>query len=140
MGHGLAPVVSSIASGNTQLVNDGENGFIVATRDVHTFVERLQTLARDTQLLSTMRRAAWEKSREYSAERMVDRYLACFDGLTKTCHARGHREGVTQPYPLMKSCQSPYPLWLRKMKSHLKASLETTRTLPVSPSGRNPLG
>lgn len=140
MGHGLAPVVSSIASGNTQLVHDGENGFIVATREVDTFAERLQTLARDTQLLSSMRRAAWEKSREYSAERMVDRYVACFDSLTKTGHARRQREGVTQPYPVMKSCQSPYPLWLRKMKSHLKASLETTRTLPVSPSGRNPLG
>ena len=140
MGHGLAPVVSSIASGNTQLVHDGVNGFIVATGEVDTFAERLQTLALDTQLLNTMRRGAWEKSREYSAERMVDRYVTCFESLTKTGHLRGQREGVTKPYPVMKSCQSPYPLWLRKVKSHLKESLATTRTLPVSPSGRNPLG
>ena len=140
MGHGLAPVVSSIASGNTQLVHDGENGFIVSTGEVDTFAERLAALSTDTQLLTKMRRAAWEKSREYSAERMVDRYVTCFDSLTRTAHARSQREGVTKPYPVMKSCQSPYPLWLRKVKSHLKASLATTRTLPVSPSGRNPLG
>ncbi len=129
MGHGLAPVVSSIASGNTQLVRDGQNGFVVPTGDVRTFAERLQTLACDQPLLQSFKLAAWEKSREYSAERMVERYLACFEQLTTKSLSREHRKGVPHPYPLMKSCQSPYPVWLRKVKSHLLASLETTRAL-----------
>ncbi len=129
MGHGLAPVVSGIASGNTQLVHDEQNGFIVATGDIAAFANRVETLGRDNPLLQKMKYAAWEKSCEYSAERMVDRYLACFDKLTNTALEGAHRKRVPQPYPVMKSCQSPYPVWLRKVKSHLRASLETTRTL-----------
>ncbi|HEY5884267.1 MAG TPA: glycosyltransferase family 4 protein [Pyrinomonadaceae bacterium] len=135
MGHGLAPVVSGIASGNTQLVHDGRNGFIVETGNVSAFAERLQMLANDQKLLSTMKSAAWEKGREYSAKRMVDRYLACFDGLISNRDARDRRKGLVQPYPVMKSCQSPYPVWLRKVKSHLKASLATTRTLLLALGG-----
>lgn len=129
MGHGLAPVVSGIASGNTQLVRDGKNGFVVATGDIATFADRLQLLAGDTQLLNTMRIAVWEKSREYSAQRMVDRYVECFESLAANQLSRERRKGLPQPYPIMKSCQSPYPAWLRKVKSHLRASLETTRSL-----------
>lgn len=129
MGHALAPVVSSIASGNTQLVRDGENGFIVSTGEVGIFAERLQTLSRNEELLQTMKSAAWEKSCEYSAESMVERYLACFERLAATQQPREYRKGLPHPYPVMKSCQSPYPVWLRKVKSHLRASLESTRTL-----------
>ena len=135
MGHGLAPVASGIASGNTQLVNDGKNGFIVDTGNIAAFANRLETLGRNTPLLQKMKYAAWEKSCEYSADRMVDRYLACFDELTKTRTERDHRKRVPQPYPVMKSCQSPYPVWLRKVKSHLRASLEATRTLLLVLSG-----
>ena len=135
MGHGLAPVVTGIASGNTQLVHDGQNGFIVATGDIAAFANRLEILGRNFPLLQKMKYAAWEKSCEYSADRMVDRYLACFEKLTETRTERDHRKKVPQPYPVMKSCQSPYPVWLRKVKSHLRASLKTTRTLLLVLSG-----
>ena len=88
MGHGLAPVVSNIASGNVQLVNNGRNGFIAATGDIAAFADRLAILAHDDQLLRSMKSGAWETSCEYSVERMVDRYVACFEQLTDAAFSR----------------------------------------------------
>ena len=127
MGCALAPVVSGIASGNGQVVRDGENGFIAPISDVATFAERLERLSTDTDLLRSMKKAAWETSREYSAERMVERYVDSFEHLTRPDFPREHR-AITQPYPIMESCKSPYPIWLRKLKRRF---LVTTHTAQV---------
>ena len=116
MGHGVVPVVSRIASGSAQVVRDGENGYIVAIGDVATFADRLESLAHDKHLLRSLKAAAWETSREFSAERMVERYIATFQDFTATEFSREHRKAVPQPYPVMQSCKSPYPIWLRKLK------------------------
>jgi glycosyltransferase involved in cell wall biosynthesis len=116
MGQGVVPVVSRIASGSTQVVCDGENGYVVTIGDVVTFAERLQTLAGDTHLLRSMKAAAWETSREFSAERMVERYIDTFHHFTAAEFSREHRKAVPQPYPVMQSCKSAYPIWLRKLK------------------------
>jgi glycosyltransferase involved in cell wall biosynthesis len=116
MGHGLAPVVSRIASGNVQLVTDGENGFIAAPGDISAFADRLAILAHDDQLLRSIKSCAWQTSREYSVERMVERYVACFDHLTDAAFSRAHRTEAPHPYPVMQSCKSSYPIWMRKLK------------------------
>ena len=38
MGNGLAPVVSRIASGNTELIKNEENGYLVEVGDIEGFV------------------------------------------------------------------------------------------------------
>ena len=122
MGYALAPVVSGIASGNAQVVRDGENGFVVPIADVSKFADRLETLARDRNLLRSLKAAAWETSREYSAERMVERYVDAFEHVTRPDFPREHR-AITQPYPLMESCKSPYPIWLRKLKRRVLVTI-----------------
>lgn len=115
MGYALAPVVSGIASGNAQVVRDSENGYVVPIGDIFRFADRLETLARNQNLLRSMKTAAWQTSRDYSAERMVERYIDAFEHVTRPHFSREHR-AITQPYPVMESCTSPYPFWLRKLK------------------------
>lgn len=110
MGHGVVPVATHIASGNAELVRNGENGFLVAVGDIQGFVARLEELHRDPALLARLRRAAWTTTADYSVERMASAYEASFSGPG----ARAPRP-VGQ-FPVMPSCRSPYPTWLRRVK------------------------
>jgi glycosyltransferase involved in cell wall biosynthesis len=123
MGHGLAPVVSKIASGNVQLVNDGQNGFAVPLGDTQAFADRIETLAHDEQLLQLMKERAWEASLEYSVERMVERYVNCFHQLSDSGFSREHRSRAQRPFPIMPSCKSSYPVWMRKLKRRFLATV-----------------
>jgi glycosyltransferase involved in cell wall biosynthesis len=128
MGHGLAPVVSRTASGNAQLVRDGENGFLVEVGDVVTFAKRLEALAHDELLLRSLMTGAWKTGCDYSTERMVERYITCFGEITVSGFSREHRDALPVPYPLMASCTSPYPIWMRKMKRRVISALNKIRT------------
>lgn len=121
MAHAVVPVVTEIESGNVELVRDGENGLVVAVGDAEAAAARLQLLAGDAGLLNRLRRAAWETGRRFSVEAMTDNYVACFDDLTDEKFSREHRRAAPRPYPLMPSCVSRYPTWLRKIKAHVRA-------------------
>ena len=62
MGHGVAPIVTNLEGGLTEVVQDGHNGFLVEVGDVKAFADRIQTLSRDREMLTSMGRAAWEAS------------------------------------------------------------------------------
>lgn len=117
MGHGVVPVATRIPSGNTELVHDGENGFLVSVGDSKGFADRLEQLHRDLALLIRLRRAAWVTSEDYSVEHMAAAYEACFAG-------EGERAPRPfGPFPVMPSCRSRYPTWLRKAKWRLSGVL-----------------
>jgi glycosyltransferase involved in cell wall biosynthesis len=113
MGHAVVPVVTRIASGHTEVVRDGENGYLVAVGDVNGFADRLQSLAGDPQTLCRLRKAAWQTSQRYTVERMASSYVEAFNGYA-AASARAPRP--SGPYPLMPSCRSRYPLWIRRLK------------------------
>jgi glycosyltransferase involved in cell wall biosynthesis len=121
MGHAVATVVTRIESGNTELVVDGENGFIVPVGDVALAARRLFQLADDRAALAAMKRAAWRKSQQYSVEAMVENYIECFKHVTGSEFALAHRHRAPHPYPPMASCVSPYPTWLRRIKARFLA-------------------
>ncbi|PYS69773.1 MAG: hypothetical protein DMF69_15865 [Acidobacteria bacterium] len=121
MANGCAPVVTDIRSGNKQLVKDGENGFIVPVGDIDAFVDRIKLLDSDRESLSQTRTGAWETGREYSVRRMVDNYVACFERAIE--HARATPRTPDPSFPLMESCRSKYPLWLRRVKGKAKSFL-----------------
>jgi glycosyltransferase involved in cell wall biosynthesis len=115
MANGCTPIVSDIRSGNKQLVDNGENGYIVPIGDVDAFVDRIGLLAKDRDRLSRMRVAAWETGRRFSVERMVDSYERCFE---RAVEGASENPRTTElGFPLMKSCRSRYPLWLRRIKA-----------------------
>lgn len=118
MANGCCPVVTDIESGNKQLVEDGVNGFIVPVGDIDAFVDRIGVLAADRARLLQMRQAAWETGRKYSIERMVDNYVRCFEAAVED--ARKNPRTPEPDFPLMESCRSKYPLWLRRLKAKAK--------------------
>ena len=117
MANGCCPVVTDIRSGNKQLVRDGENGFLVPVGDVDAFVGRIKLLADDRERLLAMRRAAWKTGREYSVDRMFDNYIACFERAIED--AKANPRTPDPDFPLMPSCTSRYPLWLRRLKARV---------------------
>jgi glycosyltransferase involved in cell wall biosynthesis len=119
MAHGLAPVVSRIASGNTEIINHGENGYLVEVGDIEGFAARLELLANDRSLLGKIQRAAWLTSQDYTLPIMVERYLKCFAEARESGFSREFRRQAGGAYPIMRSCVSRYPVWLRKIKYHL---------------------
>ena len=119
MAHGVVPVVTRIESGNTQLVRDGENGFVLPVGDAAGFATRLESLAGDREALAALGRAAWETSKQYSIERMADNYAAAFTEVAERVSTRREREGVGANYPVMNSCRSKYPFWLRRIKQRM---------------------
>ena len=117
MANGCCPVVSDIASGNKQLVENGVSGYIVPVGDVEGFVDRIRALAADREKLGRMRVAAWQTGREYGVDRMVDNYVACFERAVED--ARVNPRTPDPEFPLMESCRSKYPLWLRRIKARV---------------------
>jgi poly(glycerol-phosphate) alpha-glucosyltransferase len=117
MANGCTPIVSDIRSGNKQLVRDGENGYIVPVGDVDAFVGRIRLIADDRERLGLMRTAAWETGREYGIDRMVENYVSCFERAIED--ARSRPRGKDPQFPLMESCRSKYPLWLRRVKARV---------------------
>jgi colanic acid/amylovoran biosynthesis glycosyltransferase len=123
MGHALAPVVTRIPSGNTQLIRERENGLLFPVGDVLTAARHLALLTADHALLRALRRSAWETACEYSVERMAQRYMDCFRDVSRPEFHRAHRFMAPRPYPLLPACRSRYPTWLRKIKYRLNAWL-----------------
>jgi glycosyltransferase involved in cell wall biosynthesis len=119
MAHGVVPVVTRIESGNTQLVRDGENGLVLPVGDMTSFAIRLESLAIDREALAAFKRAAWETSKQYSIEKMADNYATAFTEVAQRVSTRPEREGVGANYPVMNSCRSKYPFWLRRIKQRV---------------------
>ncbi|HXI23655.1 MAG TPA: glycosyltransferase family 4 protein [Pyrinomonadaceae bacterium] len=119
LAHGVVPVVTRIESGNTQLVRDGENGFVLPVGDMASFAARLESLSSDRDALAAFGRTAWETSQQYSIEKMADNYTTAFTEVAQRVSTRHGREGVGANYPVMNSCRSKYPFWLRRIKQRV---------------------
>ncbi len=80
MGSGLVPVVTRTASGSSELVRDGENGYLIPVGDIAAFAERLVALHADRGRLRELGKAAFEAVRgSYRVKEMVDDYRGVFE-------------------------------------------------------------
>lgn len=118
MAHGCCPVVTDIDSGNKELVTNDKNGFIVPVGDIKEFVDKIKILSLFPEKLLEFRQNAWKTGREYSVDRMVDTYYNCFEGAKKEANRNPRYNDLN--FPLMESCRSPYPLWMRRIKKLIK--------------------
>lgn len=123
MGHGLVPIVTRIESGNTQLVRDGENGFVIPVGEIQSCVDALQALANDRRRLSQLKRAAWESVQDYSVQHSTDCYVECFDELVRASQTKVRPTNLPEPFPIMPSCRSGYPFWVRRIKARVLSFL-----------------
>ena len=121
MGHGVVPIVTRIKSGLTEVVREGDNGFLVEVGDIPAFVDRVALLARDRKRLSQMQLQAWETSQDFSLDKMVATYEETFKQLAAAKQS-APAHAIDRSYPVMASCRSRYPFWLRKLKRYAVAA------------------
>lgn len=115
MGNGVAPVVTDLASGHRQLIRHKENGYLITAGNIEGFARVISTLNKDRARLKRIQVAAWETGSAYSVEQMVVNYATMFKEISTA--KVGHE--VLRPipdFPLLESCRSSYPLWLRRLK------------------------
>jgi glycosyltransferase involved in cell wall biosynthesis len=129
MGHAVVPVVTKLESGTAEVVSDGINGFLVNVGDIPAFGHRLEKLSSDHDQLAAMKRAAWETGQAFTTDRMVEDYLDCFQQITAASRSRVNSVRAGAEYPVMASCVSRYPFWIRKIKRYFIASAEAAQLL-----------
>jgi glycosyltransferase involved in cell wall biosynthesis len=71
MRYGL-PVIAFDAGGIREWLTDGENGFLVAWKNVDLFAVRLEQLLRDKNLARKLGRCAFETVQRYDSTRQID--------------------------------------------------------------------
>jgi len=83
MSRGCVPVVTKTESGMDELVQHGENGFLLPVGDVKSFVEVLAKLSADPALLLRLRQAAFDRiiSGGFTLERAAADYRKLFESL-----------------------------------------------------------
>lgn len=114
MANGCCPIVTDIPSGSVQIIQDGVNGYLVSVGDISGFIERIKILNKDRVKLHMARSAAWETGCQYSLEKMIDRYDALFRSVI---NEYPETDRTPNPeFPVMPSCRSLFPDWLRKVK------------------------
>lgn len=114
MANGCCPVVTDINSGNKKLIKSGTNGFLIPIGNVREFAERLKYLSENRNQLLQIRKRAWETGKEYSVERMIKNYESCFQKAIQEAQANPRKTCTS--YPIMETCRSRFPLWLRRLK------------------------
>lgn len=79
MGHGVVPVVTRIASGVSEWIEDGRNGITVPIGEPDQMAEQLAALAADRDLLARLGRAGWERvRRDLSPDRIAAAWADLF--------------------------------------------------------------
>lgn len=120
MANGCCPVVTNIKAGNQQLIKDGENGFLIDVGNVEGFVEKISLLSLNRGLLNRMRLQAWQTGKIYSIRRMAEKYEELF---VHDLNNGGRKIANTnKEFPVMPSCKSKYPLWLRRIKARFEVT------------------
>ncbi|MDE3103348.1 MAG: glycosyltransferase [Chloroflexota bacterium] len=75
------PVVSTRLGTGVERVNvDGETGRLVAPRDASALAAAIEELVGDDALRGRLASGALERSRDFAADRLLDRYLALYEG------------------------------------------------------------
>ncbi len=118
MSNGCCPVATDIRSGNGQLIENETNGFLIETGDTEEFAEKLKYLSENRAELLKMRRLAWRTGNGYGIAKMIENYENCFE--SAIADAENAPRETFADYPLMSTCRSIYPLWLRRIKKKAK--------------------
>jgi glycosyltransferase involved in cell wall biosynthesis len=79
---GLAIVVSKIG-GFVDLVDEGENGFLIETHDQQKFVQVLKNLMLDAELLKRCRQKSMQKSHMFDISKIAGRYETIFEEISR---------------------------------------------------------
>lgn len=116
MGSGVAPIVPNINTGMTEVVQDGVNGMVVPPGDLDSYATRILALSSDAKLLGKLQQGAWTTGLRYNLEAMGKAYLDEYNGLVNGFRTTS---SAACTYPVMPSCRSRFPYWIRSLKSRV---------------------
>ena len=83
MSCGLPVVASDCPYGPAAIINEGVNGFLIPSDNMHFFADKLLLLIEDTSLRKHMGQAALGSSDRFNADLVMPQWLALFDELSK---------------------------------------------------------
>lgn len=66
------------------IINDGENGFIIPPKDEELYADKLYQLMNDAVMRETMMKNAVESSEQFSIETIGEQWIRLFEGLNQT--------------------------------------------------------
>lgn len=81
MQHGCVPMAFNSYSSAKDIIDDGISGFLIPPFDEDEYSNRLNLLIEDTRLREKMSEAAIEKSKKFSKENIVKKWISLFDSL-----------------------------------------------------------
>lgn len=73
MGHAL-PIIASDVGGNSALVINGVNGFLIKPGDIASLTEKMQSISSDFMLRSEMSISSWKLARPFSPKEICDKW------------------------------------------------------------------
>jgi len=121
MANGCCPVVTNLPSGNSQLIQHGHNGFLIDTGNVDGFANQLEWIFKNPHQLPMLRKNALEEGKKYSTGNMVLKYEAFFNASILLAEQQPRKSDPA--FPILPSCRSAYPGWLRKIRHSVKSIL-----------------
>lgn len=78
------PIVSfDCKCGPKDVIEDGQNGFIVKDGDIQTFAQKLLLLMKDNKLRKDMGQRAFENSERFDEERVMEQWTRLFNNILK---------------------------------------------------------
>lgn len=83
MSCGLPVVAFDCPYGPAAIINEGVNGFLIPSDNMHFFADKLSLLIGDTSLRKHMGQAALDSSDRFNADLVMPQWLALFDELSK---------------------------------------------------------
>ena len=83
MSCGLPVVAFDCPYGPAAIINEGVNGFLIPSDNMHYFADKLSLLIEDASLRKHMGQAALDSSDRFSADLVMPQWLALFDELSK---------------------------------------------------------
>jgi len=83
MSCGLPVVAFDCPYGPSEIITDGEDGFLVKDRDIETFAQRVCQLIENVELRQQMGKNAIQKAQRYSADNIMPMWKELFDSFKK---------------------------------------------------------
>lgn len=83
MSCGLPVVAFDCPYGPAAIINEGVNGFLIPSDNMHCFADKLSLLIEDTSFRKQMGQAALDSSDRFNADLVMPQWLALFDELSK---------------------------------------------------------
>lgn len=75
MSYGLPVIAYDCTAGPSDLIVDGETGFLIEERDQKTYIEKLRKLMQDEELRNKQSSKALEKIKDFDAEKIAEQFF-----------------------------------------------------------------